>query len=137
MKKENEHSFLTPKEFEKMRNLYLNRVEEEITRCIMFFNPSNVNSTYGTLKEISLAIISHLLRKCIELELIDPKGYKEKFNSIVHSHLVIHLDNGDVLLKSDHDIEHDRNGVLVSYKFLLKLREDLENWKGYSLDSNY
>ncbi|WP_143185686.1 hypothetical protein [Psychroflexus salarius] len=115
-----------------MRNLYLKRVEEEIETYLSFLDLAEVNTKNGTLKEISLTIISTLLRKCFDLKLIPKTEDRNKFNSIIHTVQALHKGNGDVYLSSDYDIKHNRKPTLINSKFLIELKEQVIKWKNIS-----
>ncbi|QSS96914.1 hypothetical protein [Psychroflexus sp. ALD_RP9] len=123
------HFFNDQKEFNQMRNLYLKRVEEEINTYLSFLNFTEVNTRNGALKEISLTIISTLLRKCFDLKLISQTKDRNKFNSVIHTVQAFHLENGDVYVLSDNDIKYKRKPTLVNYKFLTELKEQVIKWK--------
>ncbi len=97
-----------------------------------FLNLAEVNTKNGTLKEISLTIISTLLRKCFDLKLIPKTEDRNKFNSIIHTVQAFHKGNGDVYLSSDYDIKNKRKPTLINSKFLTELKKQVIKWKNIS-----
>ena len=115
--KEQEHQFLAnPEYFNNMKNSYLLRVKEELSRLKISFLHNLDSNNFQ--KEISLYMVCFLLRKCIELELIKEDVFLKIINSIIHSHYVAYYDNGSLNIKSDFDINKKREGVLINIEFI-------------------
>ena len=86
------------------------------------------NEEVGIQKELSFSLISFLLRRCDELEYIDLGDLKNKLNSILHAHMVEHMDDGSIFYKSDYDLKYNKVGTVVNFNFTTELIENINNW---------
>ncbi|MES2862765.1 MAG: hypothetical protein V4666_01470 [Bacteroidota bacterium] len=125
--KEKEHHFLAnPEYFNNMKNSYLLRVKEELSRLKISFLHNLDSNNFQ--KEISLYMVCFLLRKCIELELIKEDTFLKIINSIIHSHYVAYYDNGSLNIKSDFDMNKKREGVLINIEFIELIEKKVDKY---------
>lgn len=79
-------------------------------------------------KENSLGIISFLIRKCIELELIEKTSVTEKINSIIHVHECTHYENGAISFRSDKDRSNEKKAVIIDTDYINNLESQVRRW---------
>lgn len=125
---EEKHTFNDKEAFTEMRNAHLNRVLEEIDNLLEKMKGEVTARVDCTKKEISFLIIGTLIRKCIELNILNEKKFKNDFNSIMHSHLAIHMKDGSFFIKSDGDIKYGRTGVLISIDYIESFKAEVVEW---------
>ena len=132
MRENSNHDFQDPGFFAKMKSVHLTRAKNEILQVINWLGDEK-SEEVNIQKEVSLSLISFILRRCDELEYIELNELRFKFNSVLHAHLVLHLKEGAILYKSDDDIKKGRRGNLIDKQFLDELILKIDNWLGIKL----
>ena len=114
-----------------MRNEYLLKAKQELEELTELMPYTDEVSC--ARKEVSLTIIGALIRKCADLEWLKLDGIRHDFNSIIHSHLVIHINDGTLHVLSDNDKKNKNAGAKIDTAFIKKLNERIDEWTHESL----
>jgi transcriptional regulator of met regulon len=127
MSNNTEHTFKNKEFFIRMKTAHLTRVKSELVKVSNW-----MGNDYGVeidiQQEVSLSLISFLLRRCDELEYIKLNELRFKLNSVLHAHMVMHIKDGAIIYKSDDDIKKERQGVLIDNQFINELILKVDNW---------
>ena len=110
-----EHFFNDIDIFNRMKIGHLSKVKAELIYIEQWMN-NCFDVEINIQKEVSLSTISFLLRRCSELEYIDLGDLKNKLNSILHAHKVLHM-------------KFDRPPFMVNKSFVDDLLVKIDNWK--------
>jgi hypothetical protein len=121
------HQFINPTFFNDKKNAYLYRALEEINRMRLLFLDNSSDISF-IQKEISFTILSSILRKASDLELIDTSHLRKEFNSTIHGVQVFCLIDGSMIIRSDEDIKYNRKGVNFSLDSITRLEKQIEKW---------
>lgn len=132
MSNNTKHTFQNTEFFYRMKSAHLNRVKDELIQVSNWIVP-NYNEQSTIQVEVSLSLISFLLRRCDELEYIKLNELRFSLNSVLHAHFVVHMENGAILYKSDDDIKKERQGVLIDSAFINDLILKTDNWLAIKL----
>ena len=122
-----QHMFHGKEFFYRMKSAHLTKVKSELVQVANRMGENYVEEI-GVQQEVSLSLISFLLRRCDELEYIKLNNVRFKLNSILHAHMVMHIDKGDILYRSDDDLKKEREGVKVDEKFISDLMTKVDCW---------
>lgn len=121
--------------FKLQRDIYLQKAKAELINLKLLFDLDSDSENVSVQKEASIYIISVLLRKCHELELIKLNNVdKNKLNRFIHCHIRITAKDGSLLVQSERGLKQNDKLLVFDSDWVDKTIRQIEVHNSKDLD---